>query len=92
MSGFLKGLFDRMSDPGSIRSLVLAIFMFKGLAIDDGTADAIANGVIGIIAAGSFFMKPKAVVAVVPATQVTEAASDIQDAASKLQGVLGTTR
>lgn len=100
MSSFFEGLKTRFTDPGSIRSLVLAIFMFKGIVLDPGVADVIVNTVVGGIATLSFFMKPKAVVAVEAVTaQVNQAAAVVKDAAAdaataadKLQGVLGNTR
>ncbi len=96
----MSGLWARLTDPGSIRSLVLAIFMFKGVTLEPGTADVIANTVIGGIALISAFMKPKAVVPVEAVTaQVNQAAAVVQDAAQtaavaaqKLEGVLGTNK
>jgi hypothetical protein len=61
-----SGLINRLTDPGSIRSLVLFLFMVKGAVPVDATVDLITNAVIAGIAGVSFLMKPKAPVAVVP--------------------------
>lgn len=99
----LAPLWTRLKDPGSIRSLVLVLFLFKGQAVNDVAVQGIVDFILMVIGTVSFFMQPATsvsaaatiqaahnaatTVAAVVAESTGEAVAKAQEAVSNVQGV-----
>ena len=64
---------DRLKEPGSIRSLVLVLFLIKGSVVDDVMIDNTVDAILVVLGTASFLMKgdaPKAVAPAAPAVKI----------------------
>jgi hypothetical protein len=66
----LSYLGDRLKEPGSIRSLVLLLFLVRGKTVDDATIQFWVDFILAGIAAVSFLMKE-------PSSKVLEAVAAV---------------
>lgn len=52
----MQYIVNQLKDPGSVRSLVLLLFIVKGQAVDNAMVEQIVAGVLALIAAVSFLI------------------------------------
>lgn len=52
----LRYILARLREPGSVRSLVLALFLIRGQAVDDALVGQITDAVLTLLAIVSFLM------------------------------------
>lgn len=53
-------ILDRLQEPGSLRSLVLMLFLVQGQVVDNAVLEQTVNGLLILITGISFLMKPTA--------------------------------
>lgn len=68
----LAYILDRLKEPGSVRSLVLALFLIRGWTVDEAQVAIMVDAALGLIAMASFLMPSSA-----PAIPKPEAIGDV---------------
>ncbi len=72
-------LLERLKEPGSVRSLVLLLFLVKGRTVDEAQVGLIVDSLLSILALLSFLMpSPSA-----PALKPEDLAATVQSAVSQ---------
>lgn len=82
-----RAILARLQEPGSVRSLVLFVFMIRGQVTDNETLESITGWILALIALISFIMPeaPK-----VDANKVVEAVGKAQDLVQDAKALTNT--
>lgn len=80
MNSFLRlagtrAILQRLKEPGSLRSLVLLLFVLRGQTVDESTLQALTEGAMLVLSVASFLMPGDA-----PLGAVTEAVAELKAA------------